>query len=1060
MSKALSGKMLVLQIGETEIRAACLRLGGKVPQLLDRAVIPTPEGAVLDGSIQNMEALRGAINALRETQPVLRQARKVIFALCSTQIIAQSVCVPQMKNVKKMEQMILANADMYFPVDTDDYKLTWEVVGEKTTDEAVQTQMQMWATPKALLNSYYLLGNSCGLTVAAVDYCGHSYASGIGAAFTAPKPVRQKKASKKKSKEVEGETQPEVRQVKETADLYVDLGKDHLTMSYVQQGQVLLQRIHLRSEYVDADFNEIFMENEYFHSMFPDKVFGSCIVSGADADNWELLRSLEEVVGKPLQKLEREEGQEWTTCIGAGKTALDFGDFSMNSRPAQKMRSSLGSPWQYVLVAAGGVLVLLSAMSYMGNVPLWESELQSLRSTEMMLRTQALSANTTNGAQKYEEYLSIYNAYEKDWDELFAAVRTYNDNACLILEELENIFPDDAVLDNLIMDEESMKLQIAFQEKADVAYFLVALRKMEHVEELHVASNLMDIRVQTTAIPETGVDSSLTAALSGGNASGLMSLLGGGYELPPLSGSGYEAPPEVGGIMDTLTDVAGGKIDQDMLIDMVMDEDFLAALSDEQYDFVVDMIAGQVTGKTDLENLTPEQQTMMLQIAMVYANVAKDKYDNSNNTNNGTNNNTNSGTSSGTSSGTNSGTNTGTNTGTNSGGSTGTGGIDSILSEKFNLNEMLQNSDFINSLTAEEMKLLMGMFFDQQNGGNLSSSDMLVLIGIMNKYQESGAGTSTPTVTAKPKRDTDTSQIYREEVQAILAENHLTRQDLIDALDNLTDLSETHVLDAWYLYEPYGGRRLSDLLTAERRNLETKAAIRTLLTTDPLALQQFFLLMQTDAARPGGEQVLIPAIAAEFLLNPYYNNMIRNSDQAMLEEHLPGFIDMLTRSTASVEATEKLILEDLNLSAKLAGHMVTEMGLREEFDSGMNFDQLTLDILTGYTKVESDLDAVVRKMLSDDAKALAYYDSIPAAKAETVEYPDVETDWLSILMGLTGNGGDMGDLSGMMGQPGEEPLGNYQIVVVLEYKDSLIEAEQIRKGLDVNAKVEKVEVEE
>lgn len=95
MSKQrLSGRALVVQITEREIRIAQMTLGSDV--ISERVILPTPPNAVEDGQLVGLDALRDAM------QPVLRQGlfrrcRKVVFSLCSTQVISESVTVPAVK---------------------------------------------------------------------------------------------------------------------------------------------------------------------------------------------------------------------------------------------------------------------------------------------------------------------------------------------------------------------------------------------------------------------------------------------------------------------------------------------------------------------------------------------------------------------------------------------------------------------------------------------------------------------------------------------------------------------------------------------------------------------------------------------------------------------------------------------------------------------------------------------------------------------------------------------------------------------------------------------------
>ena len=241
MSNLMKGKALVIQVGDDETRVACLTLGAKVPQVLDSAVFATPEGAVQDGVIQNPESLQMQLALEIDMHPAFKKARKAVFVLQSTQVISQSISVPQVKNKKRVEQLVQTNADLYFPVDITGYQLTWQVVGHTNVDEAPMTQIQLWAVPKSLLNKYYLLANDLGLTVAAVDYCGHSFASGINASFAVPKAVKKAPQKPQKTKKGSAYEEYDAQPLEdERTTLFINLEKSHILMSFVQEGQVLL----------------------------------------------------------------------------------------------------------------------------------------------------------------------------------------------------------------------------------------------------------------------------------------------------------------------------------------------------------------------------------------------------------------------------------------------------------------------------------------------------------------------------------------------------------------------------------------------------------------------------------------------------------------------------------------------------------------------------------------------------------------------------------------------------------------------------------------------------
>ena len=153
MSKqTLNGRTLAVQITGEEIRIARAVRGG-AGQLQDLTVIPTPQGAVEDGELRDVDALRQAMEPVLKADP-FRRCRRAALLVCSPQIISESVTVPAVRKRQRLGQMLRANMDMYFPVNPADYHLTWQIEGREKTDDGVESlRVRLWAVRLALLKS-------------------------------------------------------------------------------------------------------------------------------------------------------------------------------------------------------------------------------------------------------------------------------------------------------------------------------------------------------------------------------------------------------------------------------------------------------------------------------------------------------------------------------------------------------------------------------------------------------------------------------------------------------------------------------------------------------------------------------------------------------------------------------------------------------------------------------------------------------------------------------------------------------------------------------------------
>ena len=452
MSKQrLSGRALVVQITEREIRIAQMTLGSDA--ISERVILPTPPNAVEDGQLVGLDALRDAMEPVLR-QGLFRRCRKVVFSLCSTQVISESVTVPAVKKQQRLGQMLLANMDEYFPIDPGEYQLSWESVGVEQREDARLLRVQLWAVPRAMLQRYYALANSMGLSVAAVDFCGHSHATAVDADFALPKHAKSSA---------------------DTDDgvcLYINAESELLLLTFVYNGQVKLQRLLQRGYSQQDDLNEAGIVLDYFSAMPGRARLTSAVLSGGQAKEAGLAPALASLLNVPVEMAETDYGAQWLLCQGAALTALDFGDPELNHITGA--RAPINRAWQYGLVFLGGAALTASVLLLLTSKLSWSTELDGLRAQQDRLT--ALAQQNAGCAENYHNYSSMYDAYSADWDTVFDSVRTYNDNLELVLDELEAKLPKKSTVTALSTTELCLAAQVAFQSKEDAAYFLVALR--------------------------------------------------------------------------------------------------------------------------------------------------------------------------------------------------------------------------------------------------------------------------------------------------------------------------------------------------------------------------------------------------------------------------------------------------------------------------------------------------------------------------------------------------------------------------------------------------------
>lgn len=929
MSKQkLSGRALVVQITEREIRIAQMTLGSGA--ISEQVILPTPPNAVEDGQLVGLDALHDAMEPVLR-QGLFRRCRKVVFSLCSTQVISESVTVPAVKKQQRLGQMLLANMDEYFPIDPGEYQLSWETVGEETREDARHLRVQLWAVPRTMLHRYYALANSMGLSVAAVDFCGHSHATAVDADFALPKHAKSSA---------------------DTDDgvcLYINAESELLLLTFVHNGQVKLQRLLQRGYSQQDDLNEAGIVLDYFSAMPGRARLTSAVLSGGQAKEAGLAPALASLLNVPVEMAETDYGAQWLLCQGAALTALDFGDPELNHITGA--RAPINRAWQYGLVFLGGAALTASVLLLLTSKLSWSTELDGLRAQQDRLT--ALAQQNAGCAENYHNYSSMYDAYSADWDTVFDSVRTYNDNLELVLGELEAKLPKKSTVTALSTTELCLAAQVAFQSKEDAAYFLVALRDVPFMT-LNTVSSLtigpreayspdkMIAALYEEAGKESPVPSTEESAADGTAESTTDSTEESSTEEPPTEG-GYS-----------------------------LDELFSNASSGSV----------AIDGKT-LRNMIP-----LLKAA---------------------------------------------------------GADDSTIAKMENYADVMER--FGVTITPDNLGILSGIQGLLPGGGTTStpgsSGSTPVTPATPSTPGSSGSTTVTP---ATPSSGTTSSASGIESVD--IAKLRLSLQYL-----------NSNQLDALQaVYGPVQEKTFSlDDLRKRSNTTQEKNAIRSLLQNDPAAMYQFFLLMREDIAREEKDQILYDQIFDDIWKNADQHRMFYESDDVMLNKYLPNLLNILTDNKTNVNATIALIRQNQTLSGKLALHLAKEMGEIKEANTALDLVALQKEINSGAAfQRDAATVAAVNALLRKNQQT----SGTSGTSGNTGMDENDLLMWILMnqLKNQTGGSG-IPDIFNTGASQTQKPADNrYYLTVVLSYDESLIQAEQTRKGLDRDAKVEKVEV--
>lgn len=933
MSKQkLSGRALVVQITEREIRIAQMTLGSDA--ISTQVILPTPPNAVEDGQLVGLDALRDAMEPVLR-QGLFRRCRKVVFSLCSTQVISESVTVPAVKKQQRLGQMLLANMDEYFPIDPGEYQLSWETVGVEAREDARHLRVQLWAVPRAMLHRYYALANSMGLSVAAVDFCGHSHATAVDADFALPKHAKSSA---------------------DTDDgvcLYINAESELLLLTFVHNGQVKLQRLLQRGYSQQDDLNEAGIVLDYFSAMPGRARLTSAVLSGGQAKEAGLAPALASLLNVPVEMAETDYGAQWLLCQGAALTALDFGDPELNHITGA--RAPINRAWQYGLVFLGGAALTASVLLLLTSKLSWSTELDGLRAQQDRLT--ALAQQNAGCAENYHNYSSMYDAYSADWDTVFDSVRTYNDNLELVLGELEAKLPKKSTVTALSTTELCLAAQVAFQSKEDAAYFLVALRDVPFMT-LNTVSSL------TIGPREAYSPDKMIAALY--EEAGKESPVPGTEESAAdgTTENSTEEPPTEGGYsLDELFPNASNGITGKMIKD------------------VLPLLRAAGVDEATIQKIESYADMM----------------------------------------------------------------------EKVGMTISPDNLDFLQGL-------LPGGGGSSGGGTGGTPSNPNPPVTPSNPGTTTPSTPSTPSVPSRPGNSGTPVTPTTPSSGSTSSASGIESADIAKLRLSLQYLNSNQLDALQAVYGPVQQYSFPlDSLLKSATAAQEKAALRSLLQNDPAAMYQFFLLMREDIAREEKDQILYDQIFDDIWKNADQHRMFYESDDVMLNKYLPNLLNILTDNKTNVNAAIALIRQNQTLSGKLALHLAKEMGELRSVNTALDLAMLQKEINSGAAfQRDAATVAAVNALLRKNQQT----SGTSGTSGNTGMDENDLLMWILMnqLKNQTGGSG-IPDIFNTGASQTQKPADNrYYLTVVLSYDESLIQAEQTRKGLDRDAKVEKVEV--
>lgn len=168
----MAAKVVTIEIGNDFIKICeAQQMKGKSVTVHNAISVETPDGAMEDGIIRDMAAVADKIRSAMAEEQIAATA--ATFILSSARVVTREVVLPIVKK-EKIQETLIVNASEYFPVNIDEYVLSYTILEMKNTKEEKKTRLLVFAAPEMMVQGYYDLAKQLNMKVNAVDYIGNS----------------------------------------------------------------------------------------------------------------------------------------------------------------------------------------------------------------------------------------------------------------------------------------------------------------------------------------------------------------------------------------------------------------------------------------------------------------------------------------------------------------------------------------------------------------------------------------------------------------------------------------------------------------------------------------------------------------------------------------------------------------------------------------------------------------------------------------------------------------------------------------------------------------------
>jgi type IV pilus assembly protein PilM len=167
-------ELVAIDIGGHTVKVAQLKKGRHGYELLNFGMINLPPDTVVDGEVENPQALTEALRNLLKAEKI--KNKDMVLGICGQSVVIKKISVPLM-SMDDLAEMIREEAEQYIPFDIEDVNLDFQIVraegeipqvGGSTTEEK-QMDVMIVAVQKEIIKAFLDVFKELKIRVRVVD---------------------------------------------------------------------------------------------------------------------------------------------------------------------------------------------------------------------------------------------------------------------------------------------------------------------------------------------------------------------------------------------------------------------------------------------------------------------------------------------------------------------------------------------------------------------------------------------------------------------------------------------------------------------------------------------------------------------------------------------------------------------------------------------------------------------------------------------------------------------------------------------------------------------------